>query len=141
MTVTRRIAAAAMLAGLAVGTASTASADTTMSGHYIETRTAENAQPITSDWYVTPCGDGCASVVSNGVALGQAQLVNGQWTMDATISASCADGTQVPSALSAHYTWDPNTLAGTTQYTSKVPVCGWSAGYQYTNNIQLRQAP
>jgi hypothetical protein len=37
MTVARVIAATAMFAGLGVGTASTAWADTTMSGHYIKT--------------------------------------------------------------------------------------------------------
>jgi hypothetical protein len=37
MTVTRGIAAAAMLAGLAVGTASVAWAAPTMSGHYTKT--------------------------------------------------------------------------------------------------------
>jgi hypothetical protein len=41
MTITRALAAAAMLAGLAVGTASIAWADTTMSGHYIMTETAK----------------------------------------------------------------------------------------------------
>jgi hypothetical protein len=66
MTVTRAMAATAMLAGLAAGTASTAWAgpsDRTpqMSGHYIETDTSENGQTTTSDWYFTPCGDGCAS--------------------------------------------------------------------------------
>ena len=40
MTVTRVIAAAAMLAGLAVGTASPTWATPTMSGHYIATFTA-----------------------------------------------------------------------------------------------------
>src|ERR1700743_3717856 len=28
---------------------------------------------------------------------------------------SCPDGTVLPNAVSAHYTWDPNTLAGTVQ--------------------------
>jgi hypothetical protein len=39
MTITRGFAAAAMLAGLAVGTASAASAEATMSGQYLRTET------------------------------------------------------------------------------------------------------
>jgi hypothetical protein len=76
MTITRALAAAAMLAGLAVGTASIAWADTTMSGHYIMTETGKGGRPIINDWNFTPCGDGCASLVSNGTPVGQARLVN-----------------------------------------------------------------
>ena len=146
MTITRGLAAAAILAGVAVGTASTALADQpTMSGHYIKTSSAVSAPPgtptTTSDWYATPCGDGCASISDPGGVLGQVRLLNGQWTMDATMNAQCVDGSQVPSALSVHYTWDPNTLAGSSQTTAKVPECGQPAGYQQTNNLQLRQAP
>jgi hypothetical protein len=50
MTITRALAAAAMLAGLAVGTASIAWADTTMSGHYIMTETGKGGRPIINDW-------------------------------------------------------------------------------------------
>jgi hypothetical protein len=142
MTITRGFAAAAMLAGLAVGTAGAAWSDTTMGGHYIRTVTnPTTGQSRTDDWYFTPCGDGCASVVSNGSPLGQARLVNGQWTMDATVDVVCTNGAVVPRASQNHFTWDPNTLAGTTQVTDTVPVCGNPAGYQQTNNFQLRQAP
>jgi hypothetical protein len=145
MAITRRIAAAAMLAGLAVGAAATAWADLpTMSGHYIKTSTdPSSGQSNTKDWYFTPCGDGCASVAETpgGLPWGQARFVNGQWTLDTTGDAACRDGSTVPAANSAHYTWDPNTLAGTGQLTTKVPACGDPAGYQYSNNLQLRQAP
>jgi hypothetical protein len=142
MTITRGIAAAAMFAGLAVGTANTAWADTTMSGHYIMTESSVGGRPVTNDWNFTPCGDGCASLVSNGIPVGQARLVNGQWTTpEAAGDIHCADGTTVPNASSAHMTWDPNTLAGTDQITLNVPACGSPAGYQYSHNIQLRQAP
>ena len=142
MTVTRAIAATAMFAGLATGTASPAWADQTMSGHYVETVTdPSSGQSITNDWYFTPCGDGCASVVSNGSPLGQTRLVNGQWVMDVDgYPAGCADGSTVPNAATAHWTWDPNTLAGTQQITDKVAVCGNPAGFTFTNNFQLRQA-
>jgi hypothetical protein len=54
--------------------------------------------------------------------------------------AGCADGPTVPNAATAHWTWDPNTLAGTQQITDKVAVCGNPAGFTFTNNFQLRQA-
>jgi hypothetical protein len=144
MAIARGFAAAAILAGLAVGTASAAWADTTMSGHYIATSTnPRNNNSATNDWYVTPCGDGCASVVSNGSPLGQARLVNGHWTMDGlgTGPVRCPDGTIVPHATSSHYTWDQNSLAGTFAVTYSVPACGLPAGTSDTANLQLRQAP
>jgi hypothetical protein len=145
MTITRGVAAAAMFAGVAVGTASAAGADTTMSGHYIRTETnPQTGHSQTDDWYVTPCGDGCASIAitPNASAPSQAHLVNGQWTLDSAVHAlTCSDGTVVPNAVSAHYTWDPNTLAGTVQVTYNVPACGNPAGHTQTNNVQLRQAP
>jgi hypothetical protein len=64
MTFTRGIAAAAMLAGLAVGTASGAWADPRMSGHYTWTSTSPTGESSSGDYYFTPCGDGCASVAS-----------------------------------------------------------------------------
>jgi hypothetical protein len=153
MTVTRPIAATAMLAGLAVGAASTAWADpqdphdrtrNQMSGHYIGTATDPvGGKSTTDDWYFTPCGDGCASAAlqPGGQPVGQARLVNGQWTIDTTSASVCADGSQVPHAESSHYTWDPNTLAGTAQNTLTAPACGHPAGFQFTNNFQLKQAP
>jgi hypothetical protein len=143
MTVARVIAATAMFAGLGVGTASTAWADTTMSGHYIKTSTNSEGKVTTADWYFTPCGDGCASVsFGPGRGQGQAQLVNGQWTLDLqNDTAHCPDGSSLPGAMNDHFTWDPNTLAGTSVATYNVPACGHPAGFQYTNNVQLRQAP
>jgi hypothetical protein len=142
MTITRGIAAAAMLAGLAIGTASTAWADTTMSGHYVVTETASGNAPVTNDWYFTPCGGGCASVANKSGPIGQAHLVNGQWTMDGIQTGeTCLDGSFTgPGTTSTHYTWDPKTLTGTIQMTDKVPNCGNPAGTQTTINLQLKQA-
>ena len=144
MTITRGAAAAAMLAGLAVGTASAAWADTTLSGHYLRTETSpESGQSITLDWYATPCGDGCASLASTpgGPTVSQAQLVNGQWIVDTTgAPVKCPDGSAIY-AVSAHYTLDPNTLAGKVLLTYQVPACGNPAGHTQTNNLELRQAP
>ena len=144
MAIAPGFAATVIFAGLAVGTASAVWAETTLSGHYIRTETnPQNGQSVTDDWYATPCGDGCASLASTpgGPAVSQARLVNGQWTLDSAVhTLICPDGTVVPNAVSAHYTLDPNTLAGTVQLTYQVPTCGNPAGYQTTNNVQLRQA-
>jgi len=141
--VTRSFAVAATFAAVTVGAASPASAAPEMSGHYTETETAASDRSTTNHWYFAPCGDGCASVALKGAkAFGRAQVVGGQWTLDVTgETAMCQDGTQVPDALSAHYTWDPSTLAGTVQTTADAPECGDPAGYQVTDKIQLRQAP
>ena len=142
MTVRGSVAVAAAFAAVAVGAAAPASAAPEMSGHYTETETAAGSDRSTTDhWYFVPCGDGCASVARKGSkAFGRAHLVDGQWVLDITgETAVCQDGTQVPDALSAHYTWDPNTLAGTVHTTADAPECGDMAGYQATNNIQLRQ--
>ena len=144
MTITRGFVATVIFAGLAVGTASTAWADTTMSGHYIRTETGPSGQSQADDWYATPCGDGCASIASTpgGPELSQARLVDGQWTLASVLhTLACPDGTVVPNAVSAHYMWDPNTLAGTVEVTYDVPACGHAAGYKATNVVQIRQAP
>ena len=145
MTITRGFAATAIFAGLAVGTASAAWAETTMSGHYLRIETdPQTGQSETDDWYATPCGDGCASLAltPGGPVISQARLVNGQWTLESAIhTLNCPDGTVVPNAVSAHYTWDPDTLAGTVQLTSNVPACGIPGGYQTTNDVQISQAP
>jgi hypothetical protein len=121
------------------------SATPTMSGHYLKTSTEPSSGKSTAaaDWYFTPCGDGCASLAltPGGQPYAQARLVNGQWAMDMKSDAFCADASTVPLANAAHYTWDPNTLAGTARDTQLLPACGYPAGYQYTNTIQLRQAP
>jgi hypothetical protein len=148
MSVTPRIAAAAMLVGLAIGTAAPASAAPVMSGHYIETDSPPagvTGTTTTIDWYFTPCGDGCASAATapGGQRLAQAALVNGQWAMDTgPDDAVCEGGTRVPRALRTHSTWDPITLAGTAVSTYVVPACGHETGHQQKPfNLQLKQAP
>jgi hypothetical protein len=145
MFIGRGFAATAIFAGLALGLAPPASAAPVMSGHYIRTETdPQTGQSETDDWYATPCGDGCASLAPtpDGPPISQARLVNGQWTLESAVHALiCPDGTGVPNAVSAHYTWDPNTLAGTVQVTYNVPACGNPAGYQTTNDVQITQVP
>jgi hypothetical protein len=143
MTITRGFAAIVIFAGLAVGTASAAWAETTMSGHYIRSEIdPQTGESEADEWYATPCGDGCASIASTpgGPAISQARLVNGQWTLTSAVhTLTCPDGTVVPNAVNAYYTWDPNTLAGNVQLTYEVPACGNPAGYQKTNFVQLWQ--
>ena len=76
-----------------------------------------------------------------GLPLGQARFANGQWTMDSDPHvAHCPDGGSVPKAEVLHYTWDPNTLAGTAQLIQQFAVCGHPPQSTPANKIQLRQA-
>jgi len=104
MVATRAIATTAMLAALAAGTASTALAAPTMNGHYTYTSTGANGQSVTSDWYVTPCGDGCVNVTTNSGAA-EARFVNGQWTGDANSDANVRTAALFP-------TLSPATMRG-----------------------------
>ncbi len=140
MIATRAIVKTAMLVALAVGTAGTAWAAPTMNGHYTYTSTAANGQSVTSDWYITPCGDGCVNVTTNSGAA-EARLVDGKWTGDANSDAKCPDGTIVPNAFSNHYAWDPNSLAGTVAVTYNVSACGSPAGATGVNRMQLKLVP
>ena len=133
---TRGLAAGAVFAGLALVLAPTSAADP-LNGHYIETETFPDGHQAHSDWQITPCGDGCVNIAE----LGQANLVNGQWVMDTKGGVSCEEGGDVPHAISLHYSWDPNTLAGTVQITNNIQACGNPQGYQETNQMQLAPAP
>jgi hypothetical protein len=145
MSTTRGLAAAAMLAGLAIGLAAPASAANELSGHYIETETTPHGYQSTSDWYITPCGDGCAAVATTptGQPWGQAHLANGQWSMESHDDADCVGGgtSTVRNALTSHITWDPVTLAGTNREITTEAACGQPAGFEETNTLQLRKAP
>ena len=143
MGIARGSAAFAMFAGLALALAAPASAAAPLSGHYTETETYPDGRTVHTDWYFNPCGDGCAAVTGtpDGKPWGQAQIVNGQWTIDGAGGVDCEQGGDVPNAIKYHYSWDPNTLAGTVQITNNVQACGNPAGYQETNQMQLTQAP
>ncbi|OBK49614.1 hypothetical protein [Mycobacterium sp. 1081908.1] len=129
-----------MFAGLVVGAAGTAWADTpTMDGSYTETATTPSGGTLTSSWTVNSCGDGCIFIKA-GAGGSQARLVDGQWVLDTLNNISCADGSYTQYGSSAHITWDPTTLAGTAQHTYIVPACGRPAGYTETDQIQIKQA-
>ena len=143
MHVTRSFAVAATLAAVAVGAPAPACAAPVMSGHYIKTTTytTEGGHPLTEDWFFTPCGDGCADMSSPAAGGGaRAMLVNGQWTMDSISDVVCKGGTTEAYAANTHYTWDPNTLAGTVQVIQRQAVCD-DAPQSYTVSVQLTKAP
>ena len=136
ITITRGFATGALFAGLAmVFTAPVSSADS-LDGHYIETETYPDGHSIHDDWYITSCGDGCASIKH----LGDAHLVDGQWTLDGKGGVSCEEGGDVRDAIAFHYTWDPNSLDGNVQITNNVAACGNPQGYQENNNLHLALA-
>jgi hypothetical protein len=140
MAFVRGFAATAMFAGLAVGAASTAWADTpTMNGNYTETSTTPDGRTLTTAWTVSPCGDGCVYIKA-GAGGSQARLVDGQWVLDTLNNINCSDGAYIQYGANAHITWDPNTLAGTAQHTYIVPACGRPPGYTQTDQIQIKQS-
>jgi hypothetical protein len=135
--ITHGLAAGAMFAGLALGLTAPAAAADPLNGHYIETETYPDGHQVHSDWNFTPCGDGCASIAD----LGQANLVKGQWQLDGSGGVTCEQGGDTPNAIGYHYSWDPDTLAGTVKITNNEAVCGNPKGYQETNQLQLAPAP
>lgn len=143
-TVLRSIVTAAVLAGsLAVGSAGTAWAAPGMSGHYIATVTSDTGETTDSDWYFTPCGDGCAAVANSpgGPVFGNARMVNGQWTLVWHSDAFCPGGTRVPDVYVTYATWDPGSLAGDNDSGVGTPICG-SGGRppRVTQHLQLTPA-
>ena len=139
MAIVRGLAATAVFAGLAVGTAGTAWADDTpsMNGSYTETSTSPSGLSVTNDWTVSPCGNGCAYVKA-GAGGGMAYFRDGQWVLDTMNNLTCADGTFSQYATNAHMTWDPNTLEGTSEISYITGACGHPAGYKQTNHISLK---
>jgi hypothetical protein len=134
------VATAVFAAGLAVGTAGAAWADDlpTMNGSYTATSTTPSGKHIDSSWTVNGCGDGCIWVKA-GAGGQAAYLVDGQWVLDGMNNLYCpSDRTWSQLATNAHMTWDPNTLAGTSQVTYIAPFCGHPAGTTQTNQLQLK---
>jgi hypothetical protein len=138
MAIARVVAATAVLAGLAVPTATTAWADTpTMNGSYTVTSTAPGGTAMTTDWSVSACGEGCVYVKA-GAGGSQARLNGNEWSMDTMNDLRCADGTYTQFATNAHMTWDATTLAGTNEINYFMPACGHPAGFHQTNKISIK---
>jgi len=133
MTSLRAIAPAAILAGLAIGTACPALADTEpMTGQYDAVFTSEGSSNHVQ-YFFSPCGAGCENVniTRPGMPEGlQAHLVSGKWSVsNPHDSAVCPSGEKpTPGIWSSNLTWDPNSLEGTARHTLNQPACGLPAG-------------
>ncbi|MGO9349411.1 MAG: hypothetical protein ACLP3C_00625 [Mycobacterium sp.] len=140
MAIGRGLVATAVFACLAVCTSGTAWADDlpTMNGSYTATSTTPSGKHIDSSWTINGCGDGCLYVKA-GAGGGMAYLVDGQWVLDTLNNLYCPeDRTWSQMATNAHMTWDPNTLAGTSQITYIESFCGHPAGTTQTNQLVLK---
>ncbi len=125
MTITRGFAAGAMLAGLALVVTAPVSTADPLNGHYIETETYPDGHQAPQTTGSSPPAATDAPTIQH---LGQAHLVNGQWTLDGKGGVSCEEGGDVRDAINFHYTWDPNTLDGTVQITNNVASLWQPAG-------------
>ena len=144
LAIARGFAATAVFAGLALGAASPAWADgPTMSGSYNETSTSPEGHSVVTSWSVNPCASqpngGCVWVKA-GDGGNPAYFTDGQWVLDGMGDLSCSDGSYHQLATNTHVTWDPDTLAGTSQITYIGPNCGHPAGYVQTNKVQIKSA-
>jgi hypothetical protein len=139
-----KLALAAVFIGLAVGTASPAWADgPTMNGNYNETSTSPDGRSVVASWTVNPCAtqpDGGCVWIKVGAGGGPAHFIDGQWVLDGMGDLTCPDGSYLQLATTSHLTWDPDTLAGTSQITYLASACGHPAGYVQTNQVQIKAA-
>ena len=123
------LTAVAGLAAIVLATSVPAWAEE-MSGPYM----AQEAGDPPAMWIFTPCGKGCADVLFADGGTAQATMDHGQWRLDdvgnSTAIKCTADGTQSPG--SAHYSWDPITLAGQVWATDDSGACGALPGTDTT---------
>lgn len=118
-----------------------------MSGHYIRTATnRESGAAMTTHWYATPCGPGCATVEicasdkHERCGAAQAALSQGRWLMEVRATLVCTDqfgnpAGDIPGGAIAHYSWDPNTLAGAAETTADGPGCPATTSAGTVNEI------
>lgn len=146
MTISRVLAAAVVLVGVAVGSAGPASADQVMEGEYLFVQ--QGVSPAT--WLVTPLcvpvvgdlreplelpvscvlrisGSSLEDTAFSGTYSGDARLVSGRWTlnMSKVDGMTCPDGSKA--GTTEIYSWDDATLSGT-HTTSYNAVCGKQPG-------------
>jgi hypothetical protein len=142
MTVARSFATAVTFTVIAVGAASPACADPVFSGHYNVIDTSSGGVAITFTYDVTPCGDGCVEISTEGGAPLTAHLINGQWQWDETDNPMvCDDGTRIPAASDSHNAIDATTLRGTSLVTWKKAGCGENnVGKTFTHTLVLTKS-
>ncbi|WP_074323396.1 hypothetical protein [Mycobacteroides abscessus] len=134
----------------AVFTPSAGADGSVMSGHYIRTATnRESGATMTTHWYATACGPGCASIeiCANNkherCGTARAALSQGHWAMDVRVTLVCTDqfgnpAGDIAGGAIAHYTWDPNTLAGVAETTTDGPDCPATTSAGTVNDFQLK---
>ncbi|MBN7311799.1 hypothetical protein [Mycobacteroides abscessus] len=147
-----RTAVIGIASALSLALAPVATADTQMSGHYIRTATnRESGATMTTHWYATPCGPGCASIEicandkHERCGTARAALSQGHWAMDVRVTLVCTDqfgnpAGDIPGGAIAHYTWDPNTLDGVAETTTDGPGCPATTSAGTVNDFQLKHA-
>ncbi|SLD05548.1 Uncharacterised protein [Mycobacteroides abscessus subsp. abscessus] len=152
MTKHARTAAILATAAASIALAPVAVADTQMSGHYIRTAVnRESGGTMTTHWYATPCGQGCASIEicandkHERCGTAKASLVDGRWDMQVRVTLVCTDQNgnpagEIPGGAIAHYTWDPNTLAGVAETDADGPECPAVTSAGTVNDFQLKHA-
>jgi hypothetical protein len=118
-----------VFAAIALGVSAPAQA-AELSGAYWATEIGDPAEV----WTFSPCGHECAEVVFADGRSARARVDRGQWRVDDvgndTAIKCTADGTQ--SIGSAHYSWDPITLAGQVWATDDTGACGVLPGTDTT---------
>ena len=133
--------AAIVLAGIAVGSASPARADEGLNGDYKFVN-----GPTTNTWSITtrcnPEGK-CAGTLSSSTGLVAAieRLPGGPWTVDrhdVPNGWTCPDGRTGAADMS--YSFDPVSLAGTLNNTSKPGACGDPNAIHHQQPITLLPA-
>ena len=151
MTITRELPAAIILAaGVAIGSAGTASADGPLQpspGELSGTYTYESDTGRVNTWVITPCGPGCADVAVTPVTDprvvpygGRALLNNGRWDMTVQYlhAVRCNppdDNVTAPGTVV--FSFEAATLNGTAVNTQSVPACGDPAGATYQSGFSL----
>ena len=151
MTITRELPAVLILAaGVAIGSAGTASADGPLQpspGELSGTYTYESDTGRVNTWVITPCGPGCADVAVTPVTDprivpygGRALLNNGRWDMTVQYlhAVRCNppdDNVTAPGTVV--FSFEAATLNGTAVNTQSVPACGDPAGATYQSGFSL----
>ena len=151
MTITRELPAAIILAaGVAIGSAGTASADGPLQpspGELSGTYTYASDTGRVNTWVITPCGPGCADVAVTPVTDprvvpygGRALLNNGRWDMTVQYvhAVRCNppnDNVTAPGTVV--FSFEAATLNGTAVNTQSVPACGDPAGATYQSGFSL----
>jgi len=154
MTITRGLPATIILAaGVALGSAGTASADgppQPFPGELSGTYRYESDTGRINTWVITPCGPGCADVAVTPVTdprvlpyAGRALLNNGRWDMtvqypEAVRCRPPNDYVTVPGTVM--FSFEAATLDGTAVNVQDAAACGDPAGAAYQSGFSLAKS-